>query len=584
MPRSPSARLNRFLRLDPGRTVLHGACILGAGVIGASPPLLVGLAIDHLFRPEAPASAWLWWAVPGLVIGSLLLAAFSYGSAYLGAVVSENAANRFQVELYRHLQRLSADFYQLNRVGEVASRLTQDVNCGIRPLYTHITALVSGVVMLVTAAVAIGWVSPVLLGVFMALFALDVLIGLRALPRIYRNFQQLQDDNGALNAQITEAVSVHGLVRAFARELEAEERMRPLIAKLARQQVKSERFLWKFLVFVWSFDLVLGPFLLLLVGAVLVQHGSTAGTLATAFLYWKAAAEFKWNLTNGATGLMTGLGAIDRAAAFFDETPLVSDAPGAPDLPPGPGEVRFENVVFHYPRQRDPYRLGPLDLTLPAGGRCALLGVSGSGKTTLAQLLSRIYDPASGRVLIDGHDLRSVTQSSLRRRVGFMTQDTQLFDGTLRDNLRFARPDGGDSEMEDALARAGLGEFLRDLPERLETLVGERGVRLSGGQRQRVALARLLLLSPEIIVLDEPTSALDASTEAALWKSIDELLRARTQLVITHRIATALHCDQIAVLAQGRLAGVGPARELHARCPEFRELCGAQHIDLEARP
>jgi ABC-type multidrug transport system fused ATPase/permease subunit len=585
MPRIQLARLTRFLHLDPKRTALHAVCVLGAGVIGASPPLLVGWVIDHLFLPDAPdASSWLWWALPAFVAGSLLYAAFSYGSDYLAAVVSETAANRFQVDLYRHLQRLGADFYQLNRVGEVGSRLTQDIDRGIRPLYTHLVALASGGVMLITTAVALAWVSPVLLGVFAALFALDTFISLRAMPNIFRNFQRLQDDNGALNAQITEAVSVHGLVRAFAREHEAEERMRPLIAKLAGQQVRAERFLWKFLVLLWSFDLLLGPMLLLLVGAVLMNQGASAGTVATAFLYWKSAANFKWNITEGATGVMSGLGAIDRAAAFFDETPLVADAPGAPDLPPGPGEVRFEGVVFHYPRQRDHYRLGPLDLVLPAGRRCALLGVSGSGKTTLAQLVSRIYDPDEGRVLIDGRDLRTVTQSSLRRRVGFMTQDTLLFEGTLRDNLRFARPDADTSAMEDALARAGLAEFLADLPDRLDTLVGERGTRLSGGQRQRLALARLLLLSPELVILDEPTSALDATTEAALWRSIDELLRGRTQLIITHRIATALQADRLAVLDRGRLVGVGAARELFASCPEFRTLCRAQHIDLEISP
>lgn len=408
------AELNRFLRLRPGRTALHILCIVGSGLLGASPPLLVGQVIDLLWVEKvAPPPVWFVWGLCWLIAGVVLLGVLAYGRYYLGTVISENAANRFQVELYRHLQRLSADFYQMNRVGEVTSRLTQDIHRGIRPLYVHLVDLGFGAVMLVTAAVAIAWVSPALFGVFAALFALDLVIGLRALPRIYRDFQQLQDDNGALNAQITEAVSVHGLVRAFAREREAEARMKPLIAKLARQQVKSERFLWKFLVFVWSFDLILGPFLILLVGAVLMRDGATPGTLATAFLYWKAAAQFKWSITSGATGLMSGLGALGRATAFFRETPLVADAPNAPELPPGPGELRFENVEFHYPNQRDHYQLGPVDLHIPAGRRCALLGVSGSGKTTLAQLLSRIYDPARGRVFVDGHDVRAVTQTSL---------------------------------------------------------------------------------------------------------------------------------------------------------------------------
>ena len=581
MTRPRFADFTRFLHLTPGRTALHALCIVGTAVLSSSLPAIVGWSIDNLFRPDSPpVSGWLWWAIPALLVGTALYAACSYGRDYLTIAVSEDSASRFQVDLYRHLQRLSADFYQLNRVGEVTARLTQDINRGIRPLYDHIVEMSSGLVMLVCAAATIAWMSPTLFGLFAALFALDLFIAIRTLPRIHKDSLQLQDDNGALNAQITEAVSVHGLVRAFARERDAEERMSPLITKLARQQVKGERFLWKFLVFLWSFDLILGPFLFLLVGAVLMKDGASAGAVATAFLYWKAAGKFKLQITGNATQLMSCLGSIARASAFFDETPFVADAPEAPELPFGPGVVRFENASFVYPHQRDHYRLGPVDLAIPAGQRCALLGVSGSGKTTLAQLLSRIYDPAEGRILIDGHDIRTVTQSSLRRRVGFMTQDTQLFDGTLRDNLRFARPEATDADMEAALARAGLAAFIADQPERLDTLVGERGVRLSGGQRQRLALARILLLSPEIIILDEPTSALDATTEAELWKSIDELLRGRTQLIITHRIATALHADQLAVLANGRLAGVGRARDLFATCPEFTELCRAQHIDL----
>lgn len=232
-----------------------------------------------------------------------------------------------------------------------------------------------------------------------------------------------------------------------------------------------------------------------------------------------------------------------------------------------------------YPHQCDHYRLGPVDLAIPAGRRCALLGVSGSGKTTLAQLLSRIYDPAEGRVLIDGRDIRTFTQSSLRRRVGFMTPDTQLLDGTLRDNLLFVRPEADDAALWHALDQAELAAFVRQTPLGLDTVLGERGVRLSGGQRQRLALARLFLVSPPVIVLDEATSALDGPAEQAVLRSIRRLAtETRTMLIIAHRLSTIIDCEQIVVLAAGRIVDRGTHSELLARCETYRALCQEQGL------
>ncbi|MFW5844934.1 MAG: ABC transporter ATP-binding protein [Planctomycetota bacterium] len=568
-----------------GRLIVpHLACVAITGVIAASPPMLVGLLVDRVQAGTALLDGHLPLALLLLGGSGLVYLGLGFGRDHLVTVIGERAGCRFQCALYDHLQRLSADFYQASRVGEITARLTHDVDRGVRPLYRNLVEGLTGLVMLLTASCCLAWYAPSLFAVFAGLATVSIGLSLWALPAIHRNFRALQDDNGHLNAQITEAVSVHSLVRAVARERDAQARMQPLIDTLAVRQVTAERFLWRFLVLVWSFELVLGPFLLLLVGARLIAAGESAGAIAAAVLYWRLAAEFKWKLTNGITGLMSGFGALARAVAFFTETPLVADRPDARPLPSGPGAIDCTGVVFTYPSARDDFRLGPVDLHVPAGSRCALLGPSGGGKSTIAQLLCRIYDPDAGRIRIDGVDIATVTQASLRRRIGFMTQETQLFDGDLATNLRFAAPDATDAELRAALQQAALGDLLDELPEGLGTPIGERGIRLSGGQRQRLAIARLLLLDPAIIVLDEVTAALDADSEAAIWTSIDHLFTGRTQLVITHRIASALLADRVAVIDQGRLLACGSPQAVHRDCSRFRELCAAQHVHIGGVP
>jgi ATP-binding cassette subfamily B protein len=574
-----------FRHLGPERRwiVVHLPCVLANGAMASVPPFLAGVFVNQLIRHPRQASFTAGEAVVTVLVVGAICTLLHFTRNYLSTLISERVGCRFQCALYEHLQRLSADFYQVNRVGEVTARLTHDVNNGIRPLYPQAVELLNGAAMLVAACTCLALVSVPLFWVFAVLTFLSLAVGQWAIPIIIRNFEELQNVNGRLNAQITEAVSVHSLVRAFAREEEARRRMQPLIDARAAQQLKALAFLWRFMVFVWSFDIVSGPFLLLLLGALLYGRGITAGSLVSALLYWRMAGNFKFQVTEGITGVMSGLGSVRRAAAFFEETPLVADRPYAPALPPGPGSIEFENVTFRYPHQRDEFVLGPISLSIPAGTRCALLGPSGGGKTTLVQLLGRIYDPAAGVIRIDGHDIRSVTQLSLRQRIGFMSQETQLFDGTLRDNLLFAAPQADEATMQEAMARAGLETFLAVLPESLETVVGERGIRLSGGQRQRLALARLLLLDPEIIVLDEPTSALDAATEAEIWASIEELLRGRTQIVITHRISTALRAEWLAVIHHGRLDASGTADDLRRKSELFRDLCATQHAEGAGR-
>ncbi len=570
-----------FRHLGPERRLiaLHLPCVLVDGALGALPPFLAGIFVNQLVsHPEQPIFPT-GITLVAVVGAGVIFTVLAFTTSYVRTMISERVGCRFQCELYEHLQRLSADFYQVNRVGEVTARLTHDVNRGIRPLYFQAVELLNGGTMLVVSAVCLAFASLPLFWVFFILTLLNFVVGLWAMPIVIRNFEKLQDNNGVLNAQITEAISVHSLVRSFAREEEAHRRMRPLIKSLADQEGVAMGFFLRFMIFVLGLDIVLGPFLILILGACFWDKGITAGSLVAALLYWRIGTNFKNRTIEGFTGVFSGIGAVRRAASFFEETPLVSDHTDASALPPGPGQIEFESVTFRYPHQREGFILGPISFSIPAGTRCAVLGPSGSGKTTLMQLLSRIYDPAEGEIRIDGHNIRSVTQLSLRQRIGFMTQETQLFDGTLRGNLLFANPQADEPEMLSVMTQAGLGVFLETLPEGLETIVGERGVRLSGGQRQRLALARLLLLDPEIVVLDEPTSALDAATEAEIWTSIEELLCGRTQIVITHRIATALRAEWLAVVHHGCLSASGTSEELFQTSALFRDLCAAQQVE-----
>jgi ATP-binding cassette subfamily B protein len=570
-------------RFSPVRwlVALHLLSVVAGSALGIAPALFAGWVVERLSNGGSTGSVALALAIVG---AGVVHAAVGFASGYLGAAIGETVAMRFQVDLYRHLQRLGADFYHQTHIGEIATRLTGDVARGISPVYGHVVDLLSGAAFLGAAMVAMALLDARLLAAFAALVAANVTIFSLLLPRIERVYRELQDENGKLSAHLAEAISAHSLIRAFAREERAAGDVEGRARDLAVRQYAADRFLWRFMVMMWAFYVLVGPFGLLLAGSVFVAHGAEIGAVVAAFFCWRRASDELWNLCGGATGIAGALGSMRRAFAFFDETPLVADPPGAPALAVTRGVVRFDGVRFRYPTRSHEFELGPLDLELPAGGRMALVGASGSGKTTLAQLLTRVYDPRAGRILIDGIDVASVQQESLRASVGVVMQETLLFAGTIRDNLAFVRRDADDVRMMAALAAAGLAETVAGWSEGLGTVIGEGGFRLSGGQRQRLSLARVFLLDPPIVILDEATSALDAATEAAIWRSFDALLDGRTALIITHRMSTALRADRVAVLEHGRLVGVGGPAAVYAASAEFRALCAAQRVRPEELP
>jgi ATP-binding cassette subfamily B protein len=264
------------------------------------------------------------------------------------------------------------------------------------------------------------------------------------------------------------------------------------------------------------------------------------------------------------------VGAGERIFEILDEPEEVADRPAAASLPPGPGDVVFENVSFGY----DPVRrvLETIDLEIPAGRTVALIGRTGSGKTTLAALVPRFYDATSGRVLVDGVDVRDVSRRSLRREIGVISQDPFLFSTSVRDNIALGMPDAPLEAVEVAARAAQAHDFILELPQGYDTVVGERGITLSGGQRQRIAIARALLIDPRILILDDATASVDASTEARIRLGLREVMKGRTTIVIAHRLSTIALADEIAVLDRGRITARGTQAQLLDESPVFREI------------
>jgi ATP-binding cassette subfamily B protein len=258
------------------------------------------------------------------------------------------------------------------------------------------------------------------------------------------------------------------------------------------------------------------------------------------------------------------MAALDKIFELLDEEPDLVDAPDAIDLPHVRGDIRFEDVTFAYAGREDDPALADVDLAVPPGQTVALVGTTGAGKSTFAKLVARFHDPTSGRVLIDGHDLRDVTQHSLRAQMGIVPQEAFLFSGTVRDNIAFGRPDAGDADVEAAARAVGAHEFILGMADGYDTQVGERGVSLSAGQRQLVAFARALIADPRILILDEATSNVDIHTENRIEEGMRRLLAGRTAIVIAHRLSTIQRAGRIIVLAHGRIAEQGTHEELLA--------------------
>lgn len=570
-------RIVGYLRPRRGRLAAAGACMAAQAVLTLAPVLVVKDFVDRLQRPGS--SFGRFSALLGVALGLLLLAALiGVLRTWLVLGVSTGVVAQVRQDLATHLLGQSVSYYTSTRGGERTSRMLSDVSAVERMLGDAVLSLARDGITAVACAVAMFVLEWRLALVTVAVIPVMALALRRAGRPIYRSQRAVQERLAALTSHIQDSLSLSGimLIKSLGREDEERERFDRLNEDVRRSQVEAGMRARWFGIALGALQLA-GPVLLLVVGGWLIVEGSASLGTVVAFVTLLAV-RFGIAVVGLGTGLVTVIGALPSWQRIFDvldSTPDVQEQPGAVAIGKAAGAVQFDGVTFAYPRQSR-HALSGVSLDIAPGQLVALVGPSGAGKTTLSSLVPRFYDPQSGVVRIDGHDVRSVTLASLSRTVGLVLQDTYLFHGTLGDNLRYARPDASTEDLLGACHAANLDEVVDGLPDGLDTVVGERGHRLSGGEKQRVAIARVILKDPPILILDEATSHLDSLSEQLVQQSLARLFRDRTSLVIAHRLSTVLAADVIAVLDRGRVVETGAHAELAAAGGLYRRLYETQ--------
>ena len=536
------------------------------------------MTADQFANLQTGAATAMYWAIGLILVFAIARGAFAFTQAFMAEKLSQGVAFDFRNALFAKIQRLSFSYHDKNRTGQLMVRATDDVEKlrlfigqGLLMSLQALVLLSGALFMLIFT----NWrLTLVVLPVLPIALILFMVFGTVSQPL----FTKVQVKLSALNTILQENVAGMNVVKAFAREKEEAQRFETSADILMRQQITVSK------VFSFLFPVI---FLVANLGqaAVLYYGGKQilAETLTVGewqkFSLYLIYVFFPIGQLGFIISLMSQASAsADRIYEILDAKNDVTDKPDAFPLPPITGGVEFDDVTFRYFNSSEPV-LSHISFVANPGETVALLGATGSGKTTIINLIPRFYDASEGRILIDRYDVRDLQLESLRRQIGIVLQETNLFTGTIRDNIAFGRPGATDDEVVAAAKAAAAHDFIMTFPNGYETPVGERGTTLSGGQKQRIAIARALLLDPRVLILDDSTSSVDVVTEVQIQRALDRLMKGRTSFVIAQRISTVLNADQILVLEKGRIVAQGRHADLMETSPVYAEIYRSQLVE-----
>lgn len=558
----------RLFLVDFGGAILSGLLSLGF-------PFAVTAYVDKLL----PGGDWnlIILASLGLLGVYLLNTGLIAVVTYWGHVLGINIETEMRRRAFDHLQRLSLRFFDGQKTGHLVARLTKDLeeigelaHHGPEDLFIAVMTFLGALILMMTVHVPLALMTLMIVPVVMVLV-------LRFGREMTANWHAQFERVGAFNARIEAVIGGARVVRAFANEaheqtLFADDNRQYKHAKLNGYRIMAYSLALNYL------GMRLVQVVVLVAGTWYVYRGDlTVGGFVGFLLLINVFYQPLERIAAVIENYPKGIAGFRRYCEFLATAPDIADAPDARPAPDFRGEIAFERIGFGYTPDRP--ILSGVDLRIRAGETIAFVGPSGAGKTTLLSLLPRFYEASTGRITIDGQDIRHMTLASLRQQIGIVQQDVFLFAGSLRENIAYGKLGATDAEIWDAARRARLDGFIADCPDGLDTIVGERGVKLSGGQKQRVAIARIFLKNPPILILDEATSALDTETERAIQASLQELAVGRTSLVIAHRLATIRDADRIVVIADGGIADEGSHETLLGAGGLYRRLHEAQDLN-----
>lgn len=560
-------------------TVMFAAVII-TSALGIIPPILTKNIID-IALPQKNLTLLVYYIVMSFLV-SLGINLISVGQSYLNTLISKNIIRDLRVGMYRHLQDMSLKFFSDVQTGEISSRINNDIG-GIESVFSStFIAILQGVFVFTTTAATLFYTNWMLAIVSLLTLPLFLAPTRKVGKSRWKIATETQSKLAELTTIVAETLNVSGtmLIKLFTKEKDKNREFEKINNEVTLLGIR-ETVVGRWFIMTLQTFISIGPMLIYLFGGIfLVKYGNitVGGIVMFVTLVGRLYGPVN-TFANIHVDIVRSMALFERIFQYFDLKSEIIEKPDAVRASNFHGEIRFENVNFSYNEKSE--TLKNVNFSVRPGQMAAFVGPSGAGKTTITYLVPRLYDVTEGSVKIDGVDVKDMSLDSLRGQIGMVTQDTYLFNASIRENLLFARSNATEDEIISACTTANIHDFIVSLPEGYDTLVGDRGIKLSGGEKQRISIARTLLKNPKIVIFDEATSALDSNSELLIQQAVEPLFKSRTSLVIAHRLSTIISADVIYVVKDGKIAEQGTHAELLKAGGVYEELYNKQFKPME---